>query len=179
MHMNLIIIGHRLRGLRKSIGVSRRKIEEKHNISANTIKVWEAGKSEIGIMKLAYYLEVFKEYGISVSVDHLLDFEQNNYLDKLLEINNSVLNHNITDNLPGSNNVKDLVLISETVQQATDLLLENNKEMLQALFDHIPVNIVFKDEFNNILEINSLAAHDVGGTVRDFEKKMSMIYFLK
>jgi hypothetical protein len=42
-------------------------------------KVWEAGKTEIGIIRLVNYLEVFKEYGISPSVESLLDFMTDNY----------------------------------------------------------------------------------------------------
>ena len=65
--MKLNIIGQRLRRLRKLIGISRQELENKYNFSANTIKVWEAGKTEIGIIKLAKYLDIFKEYGFSLS----------------------------------------------------------------------------------------------------------------
>jgi PAS domain S-box-containing protein len=82
-----------------------------------------------------------------------------------------VPNLSIKDTILRSRNAKDLDLISEIAQKATGLLLENNRAMLQALFDHLPVNIIFKDEFNNILEINHGAAHNIGGTVHDFEKK--------
>ena len=48
----------------------------KYNFSANTIKVWEAGKTEIGIIKLAKYLDIFKEYGFSVYFLGYCDKEQ-------------------------------------------------------------------------------------------------------
>jgi len=71
--MKLNIVGQRLRRLRKLVGISRQAIEKRYNISANTIKVWEAGKTEIGIIKLAKYLEIFKEYGVFLSIDNFIN----------------------------------------------------------------------------------------------------------
>jgi PAS domain S-box-containing protein len=171
--MKLDIIGQRLRRARKLIGVSRQEIEKRYNISANTIKVWETGKSEIGIIRLAKYLCVFKEYGISISIDNILDLELNNYLDEVTPLNINDSNYNLSEQEAFRNleNAKELQLISDTITSTVGLVLEKKEEMLRALFDNLPLRILFKDENNVILRLNNLAAKGLGGVVDDFEGK--------
>jgi PAS domain S-box-containing protein len=162
--MSLDILGQRLLTIRKLIGISRREMREKYNISENTIKVWERGKAEIGIIKLLNYLNIFKEYGVFINIGDFLDFRTNNYINNITVAyrNNSI--HNLKKE-------KDLQLISDTRIRAMNLVLEKNETTLQYLFDNSPLKIVFKDENNNILRLNNLAADGLGGIVSDFEGK--------
>ncbi len=171
--MTLDIIGQRLRRARKLIGVSRQEIEKKYNISANTIKVWETGKSEIGIIRLANYLGVFKEYGISISIDNILDSKANNYLDKVttLHINDPTYNLKDQEAFRNLESAQELQLISDTITRTVGLVLEKKEEMLRALFNNLPLKILFKDENNTILRLNNRAAWRLGGVVSDFEGK--------
>ena len=176
--MKLNIIGQRLRRLRKLIGISRQELENKYNFSANTIKVWEAGKTEIGIIKLAKYLDIFKEYGFSLSIDSFIN-SQNDYLDKItIPLGNDLI-HNLNERVSLQNlkNARDLQLISNTIASTVGLILEKKEEMLQVLFDNMPFKIVFKDENNTILRLNNLAAQDLGGIVSDFEGKSAYNLF--
>lgn len=170
--MKLNIVGQRLRRLRKLVGISRQAIEKRYNISANTIKVWEAGKTEIGIIKLAKYLEIFKEYGVFLSIDNFIN-SKSDCLDNITIPLRNDLTHNLNEQVPlqSLKNVRDLQLISNTITSTVGLILEKKEEMLQALFDNLPFKIVFKDENNNILRLNNLAAQGLGGTVADFEEK--------
>ena len=161
--MTLVTIGHRLRNIRKSLGISRKELEIKHNVSANTIKVWESGKVGIGIIKLLNYLEIFKKYSIYINLNDLLDLSKPSYLDRSLIIDKY--------NLLRLQNQKNLQLISNVTSETTNLLLENNTSMLDALFDYIPVNIIIKDELNNIVKLNHSAAKKMNGTIDDFQSK--------
>ena len=121
--MKLDIIGQRLRRIRKLIGVSRGEIERKHNISANTIKAWEFGKAEIGVIRLVNYLNVFQDYGVFLSIDRFLDFRTNNYLEEVMapdtimtsSANNSIYDSSRMDSFQKLKNEKDLQLISDTI----------------------------------------------------------------
>jgi PAS domain S-box-containing protein len=159
------IIGQRLRWLRKSVFLSRQEIERKHNISANTLKVWEAGKTEIGILRLVNYLNIFKDYGISPSVETLLEGITNDYQEKVTShSNDSIYNLNLQ-------NKKDLQLISDSIISTIAAVLKEKDEVFRALVDNLPLKIVVKDENNVVLRLNAPAASALGGTISDFEGK--------
>lgn len=171
--MKLDVIGERLRRVRKLIDVSRREIERKYNISANTIKTWESGKAEIGVIRLVNYLKIFENYGVFLSMDRFLDFRTNNYLEEVMTPhgNNSIYGSNRMDGFQNLKNAKELQLISDTITSTIGFILERKEQMLQSLFDNLPFKIAFKDENNTILRLNNLAAQDLGGIVSDFEGK--------
>ena len=157
--MKLNIVGQRLRRLRKLLGISRQAIEKRYNISANTIKVREAGKTEIGIIKLAKYLEIFKEYGVFLSIDNFIN-SKSYCLDNITIPLRNDLTHNLNEqvSLQSLKNAKELQLISDTITSTVGFILERKEQMLQSLFDNLPFKIVFKDENNAILRLNNLAA---------------------
>lgn len=169
------IISKRLLELRKQIGLSRRKVQEKHNISANTIKAWESGTTEIGIARLLNYLEIFKQYGINMTIDRLLDPE-NNHLNRPTVIN--IDNAELSD-FAYPRSQAEIKLISEAIAQTINFITEQKEKMLQSLFDYLPFKIVFKDEHNSILRLNNLAAADLGGNIRDFEGRNTYDLFPK
>ena len=178
--MKLDIIGQRLRSIRKLIGVSRGEIERKYNISANTIKTWESGKAEIGVIRLVNYLKIFENHGVFLSMDRFLDFRTNNYLEEVMtpdnklitpRENNFMYDSNKIDGFQNLKNAKELQLISDTITSTVGVILERKEQMLQSLFDNLPFKIAFKDENNTILRLNNLAAQDLGGIVSDFEGK--------
>ena len=138
------IVAKRLRWLRRSAGLSRQQIENKYRISANTIKVWEAGKTEIGIIRLVNYLEVFKEYGISPSVESLLDFMTDNYQVKVTPIRKDFIG-NLSLQIE-----KDLQVASNAVMSTIASVLKEKDEIFRALVDNLPLKIVMKDE-NNVV----------------------------
>lgn len=171
--MKLDVIGQRLRRVRKLIDVSRGEIERKYNISANTIKTWESGKAEIGVIRLVNYLKIFENYGVFLSMDRFLDFRTNNYLEEVMmpHGNNSIYGSTRMDGFQNLKNAKELQLISDTITSTIGFILERKEQMLQSLFDNLPFKIAFKDENNTILRLNNLAAQDLGGIVSDFEGK--------
>ena len=159
------IVAQRLRCLRESAGMSRQQIEEKHKISANTIKVWESGKTEIGIIRLVSYLEVFKEYGISPSVESLLDFRTDDYQIKVTPLTKDPI---------GNLNLqieKDLQVVSNAVMNSVASVLKEKEEIFRAVVDNLPLKIMMKDENNVVLLLNAPAAVALGGSVSDFEGK--------
>ena len=159
------IVAKRLRWLRRSAGLSRQQIENKYRISANTIKVWEAGKTEIGIIRLVNYLEVFKEYGISPSVESLLDFMTDNYQVKVTPIRKDFIG-NLSLQIE-----KDLQVASNAVMSTIASVLKEKDEIFRALVDNLPLKIVMKDENNVVLRLNAPAASALGGSISDFEGK--------
>lgn len=66
-------LGNRLKTLRRNSNLTVKYIAEKYGISPRSIANWESGTTEIGILNLVKYLEVFAEHGIKVSIDALLD----------------------------------------------------------------------------------------------------------
>ena len=159
------IVGKRLRWLRKSAGMSRQQIEKKYKISANTIKVWESGKTEIGIIRLVNYLDVFKEHGISPSLESLLDFMTDNYQIKVTPIKKDPIS-NLSLQIE-----KDLQVVSNAVMSTIASVLKEKDETFRALVDNLPLKIVVKDENNVVLRLNAPAASALGGSISDFEGK--------
>lgn len=66
-------LGIRLKALRRNCGLTIKYVSEEYGISSRSIANWESGATEIGILNLVRYLEVFAEHGIKVSIDALLD----------------------------------------------------------------------------------------------------------
>lgn len=66
-------IGSRLKALRRNANLTVKYITEKYGISTKSISNWESGATEIGILNLVKYLEVFADHGIKISIDALLD----------------------------------------------------------------------------------------------------------
>lgn len=66
-------IGSRLKTLRRNANLTVKYIAEKYGISPKSISNWESGVTEIGILNLVKYLEVFADHGIKISIDALLD----------------------------------------------------------------------------------------------------------
>lgn len=66
-------LGNRLKALRRNCNLTIKYISEKYGISSRSIANWESGATEMGILNLVKYLEVFAEHGIKVSIDALLD----------------------------------------------------------------------------------------------------------
>lgn len=66
-------LGNRLKTLRRNSNLTVKYIAEKYGIPSRSIANWESGSTEIGILNLVKYLEVFAEHGIKVSIDALLD----------------------------------------------------------------------------------------------------------
>lgn len=170
--MKLDIIGQRLRKVRELIGVSRQEIQDKYNFSANTIKVWETGKTEIGIIRLAKYLDIFKEFGVFLNINSFIN-SRDDCLDKITISSRNDFTYNPSNQVvsPNLGNSKDLQLISDAIMNFVGPILGEKEEMLRALFDNLLLKIVFKDENNNILRLNNLAAQDLVGIVSDFEGK--------
>lgn len=67
------LYGHRLKMIRQARGLSRKEIEETHNLSAATLRGWEEGKSEPGFLKLYDYLKIFDNYGCTITLEAFLD----------------------------------------------------------------------------------------------------------
>ncbi len=66
------LIGTRLKKLRKQVGLSRKKISEIYNFPENTIKTWEAGETEIGVIRLSKYLEIFHNFGFYIDLNSII-----------------------------------------------------------------------------------------------------------
>lgn len=145
--------------------MTRQQVEEKHKISANTIKVWESGKNEIGIIRLVNYLEVFKEYGISPSVESLLDFKTDAYQIELTPLTKDPIS-NLSLQIK-----KDLQVVSNAVMNTIASVLKENEEVFRAVVDNLPLKIMMKDENNVVLRLNAPAATALGGSISDFEGK--------
>ena len=77
----------------------------------------------------------------------------------------------IKDVSPSLENNQDLDSIFKTASMIQGLLLEEKEMILKTLLDHVPIEIVIKDENNTVLHINNLAAKKRGGDVNDFEGK--------
>jgi transcriptional regulator with XRE-family HTH domain len=77
----LKIIGTKLQQLRKQAGLSRRQFSEIYNFAEGTIKLWELGQVEMGVIKLSKYLEIFQDFGIYIDLNTLIksanDFNDN------------------------------------------------------------------------------------------------------
>lgn len=71
-----ILLGQRLRTLRRESGLTREEITKKYNFSARSIRTWEVGERDIKAIILIEYLKVFELNGIKVSLDALFDFEE-------------------------------------------------------------------------------------------------------
>ncbi len=69
------LIGTRLKKLRKQVGLSRKKISEIYNFPENTIKTWEAGETEIGIVRLSKYLEIFHNFGFYIDLNSIINLQ--------------------------------------------------------------------------------------------------------
>lgn len=66
-------LGSRLKMLRRNSNLTVKYIAEKYGIPPRSIANWESGATEIGILNLVKYLEVFADHGIKISIDALLD----------------------------------------------------------------------------------------------------------
>ena len=87
MNSNREILGDRLKSIRKTVGLSRAEIARKHEISARSIELWESGKTEIGVLKLAEYLSVFKiNYGVEVSISALVNLDNDLMISQKISI---------------------------------------------------------------------------------------------
>jgi transcriptional regulator with XRE-family HTH domain len=174
MKKNIIImVGRRLRNIRKSLFLSRRELEQKHGISANSIKAWEKGVSEIGIIRLMAYLKIFEQYSLKVSVDTLLQRGEN-YLDDLHPQNLiKLFNTNLINpgTLPSAQNNQDVELICNIFKRELTSLLDEKDTILKTLINNLPFKITLKDEHNNLLILNHRLATGLGGNVNDFEGK--------
>ena len=85
MNANREILGVRLKSIRKTMRLSRAEIARQYGVSARSIELWETGQTEIGALKLAEYLSIFKiNYGIGVSINALVN------LDHALMINQTI-----------------------------------------------------------------------------------------
>ena len=172
--MNINILGERLYRIRQLAGVSRQEIEKKYNISANTIKSWECGINETGIVKLVHYLKIFEvHYNIHIDMNSFLDLNTDNYFDKAM-LNNEYLPSCYSSESNSFLQKKfnsDQQLIDNVVSNISNTIQEDQEYMLQGLFNSLSLNIMFKDEDNNIVRINKQAAADFNGNISDFEKK--------
>lgn len=69
---------------------------------------------------------------------------------------------------------------SEAIQKIVEIKTEEiriHQKELQMIFDHVPARIWYKDDKNNILRLNALAAKSMGGKVEDFEGKNTRNFF--
>lgn len=70
------ILGKRLRSFCKTIGLSRRQIEKTYGFAERRIKSWETGETCIKSIVLADYIKIFEAHGIKISLDSLLNFDE-------------------------------------------------------------------------------------------------------
>lgn len=165
----MLMVGRRLRNLRKSLLLSRREFERKHNVSANSIKAWEKGISEIGAIRLISYLKIFEQYSIKISIADLLQTEEN-YLDNI-NTQNIVAPFSRDITLPLSRTNQDVELICNIFKNDISALLQEKDTILKTLINNLPFKIVLKDEHNNILLLNNILANSLGGTCDDLANK--------
>ena len=71
-----ILLGNRLRVLRRESVLTREEIAKTYGFSARSIGTWEAGERDIKAIILFEYLKVFEYHGIKISLDALFDFEE-------------------------------------------------------------------------------------------------------
>ena len=172
--MNINILGERLYRIRQLAGVSRQEIEKKYNISANTIKSWECGINETGIVKLVHYLKIFEtHYNIPIDMNSFLDLNTDNYFDKTMLNGEYLPSCYSSDNsyFLENKNRADLKLIANTVTNLIGLVHNEKEEMLRSIINALPYKIVFKDDNNNFIYVNRPAAETFGGSIADFENK--------
>lgn len=82
------ILGRRLRAFRKTIGLSRKQIDEKYGFSWRSLEHWESGTTSISAINLAKYIKIFEEYGIRICLESLLDFEKDYFTNVTIEVLN-------------------------------------------------------------------------------------------
>lgn len=153
-------IGERLYKLRKSFGLSRKEIENRFGISSNTLKIWESGKHEIGVMKLMNYLKIFRVYDANIDLTYFLE-----YVDKDSEIN------------PYQFALKKINSITDAINKTMKYALRDIEYMFYAVFNNINLNIAIKDDTHTILRINNSAASLLGGIPEDFQYKKCYDFF--
>lgn len=76
MEDKLIEYGERLKSIRRQMRLSRNQIFLDKGIPAYTIRRWENGESEIGIVSLENYLKIFKSYGVNIPLKIFVDLER-------------------------------------------------------------------------------------------------------
>lgn len=154
--ISLIVIGQRLRNIRKLISLSRREIEQKHGISANSLKAWEMGNTEIGTLRLMSYLKIFEQYNIKISIDILLQPTEN-YLDRIHKqstANSSENNLNSQLALASSKSSKDIESICHLFTKEMTSIVQEKDILFRSLIDNMPFKICLKDENNSVLITN-------------------------
>ena len=181
MSYELRIVGKRLQYIREQLGLSRREIEEKYKVSANTLKAWELGKTEAGILKLVNYLDIFKEYKVHVSLDKIIKaesidypgiwFDKSNMLKEVSGREAFDLNYMVQSNPFLMKVKKDMALISDNLISILEMIFQEKEELFYPIFNALPIRIYYKDDQNNILRLNQGVAHGMGGIVSDFEGK--------
>jgi transcriptional regulator with XRE-family HTH domain len=72
----LNFLGKKLKLLRKDLGYSRSEVKENLGISTATLRNWEDGITEPGVINLGNYLNFYKEQGVHVTVDTLIDTQK-------------------------------------------------------------------------------------------------------
>lgn len=72
----LVILGERLKALRKCLGLSRKTAAKELGVSEAGLIGWESGRSDIGVVRFAAYLGIFRKGGIDVSFEDFVDFEK-------------------------------------------------------------------------------------------------------
>ncbi len=77
------LIGTRLKKLRKQVGLSRKKISEIYNFPENTIKTWEAGDTEIGVVRLSKYLEIFHNFGFYIDLNSIINSQNSRHTETI------------------------------------------------------------------------------------------------
>lgn len=68
--------GNRLQLIRSQMQLTRKQIFLDHGIKEHSIRRWELGEYEIGIVTLEKYLEVFKRYGVNIPLKVFIDLDR-------------------------------------------------------------------------------------------------------
>lgn len=171
--IELSVLGSRLRDLRKTICLSRAGLEQRHGISADSIKAWESGQVEIETKSLRNYLKVFEQYHVEISLDTLLQITESNPND-LTQPNLVKFSGNDfikTAALSNNNSNKEIELIYNLLIQEMDNVLEGKDTPLRAFIDNMPLEIFLKDDNNYVLLANNKGARIMGGEPSDFINK--------
>lgn len=61
-------------------------MEKFHGVNVRSIEHWENGKVSISALKLVKYIKIFEEYGIKLSLDALLNFDEEIKLSRELRL---------------------------------------------------------------------------------------------
>lgn len=189
MNNNLTIIGKRLQYIREHLGLSRKEMQERYKVSASTIKSWESGKTEAGVLSLAKYLSIFKEHNVHISLDKITQFNEDiyyfqNWFDKAYILKEP--NHQEIFDLSAMELIlpsllhttkREIESISNSFSKAVTLILQEKEELFHPIFDNIPIKMCYKDDKNNIVGLNAAAAEAVGRSIADCEGRSAYDLF--